>query len=346
MLSGLLGMFSADMAIDLGTANTLVYVKGRGIVLDEPSVVAIIEIDGKREVLAVGEEAKVMLGRTPGNIQAIRPMREGVIADFEVAEEMIKHFVRKVHNRTSFASPQIVICVPSGATPVERRAIQESALAAGARRVYLIEEPMAAAIGAGLPVNDPVGSMVVDIGGGTTEVAVMSLGGIVYSKSVRVGGDKMDEAISSYIRRKYSLLIGESSAERIKKEVGTAAVPMNGHEVSVQIKGRDLVSGVPKTISMMQRELADALSEPVGQIIEAVKMALETTPPELVADIVDHGIVLTGGGALLANLDVVLSAATNLPVTVAEDALTCVALGTGEAIENLKLMKNVLSSVY
>jgi rod shape-determining protein MreB len=339
-------MFSADMAIDLGTANTLVYVKGRGIVLDEPSVVAIIEIDGKREVLAVGEEAKVMLGRTPGNIQAIRPMREGVIADFEVAEEMIKHFVRKVHNRTSFASPQIVICVPSGATPVERRAIQESALAAGARRVYLIEEPMAAAIGAGLPVNDPVGSMVVDIGGGTTEVAVMSLGGIVYSKSVRVGGDKMDEAISSYIRRKYSLLIGESSAERIKKEVGTAAVPMNGHEVSVQIKGRDLVSGVPKTISMMQRELADALSEPVGQIIEAVKMALETTPPELVADIVDHGIVLTGGGALLANLDVVLSAATNLPVTVAEDALTCVALGTGEAIENLKLMKNVLSSVY
>jgi rod shape-determining protein MreB and related proteins len=346
MLSGLLGMFSADMAIDLGTANTLVYVKGRGIVLDEPSVVAIIEVDGKREVLAVGEEAKVMLGRTPGNIQAIRPMREGVIADFEVAEEMIKHFVRKVHNRTSFASPQIVICVPSGATPVERRAIQESALAAGARRVYLIEEPMAAAIGAGLPVNDPVGSMVVDIGGGTTEVAVMSLGGIVYSKSVRVGGDKMDEAISSYIRRKYGLLIGDSSAERIKKEVGTAAVPMNGHEVSVQIKGRDLVSGVPKTISMMQRELADALSEPVGQIIEAVKMALETTPPELVADIVDHGIVLTGGGALLANLDVVLSAETNLPVTVAEDALTCVALGTGEAIENLKLMKNVLSSVY
>jgi rod shape-determining protein MreB len=339
-------MFSADMAIDLGTANTLVYVKGRGIVLDEPSVVAIIEVDGKREVLAVGEEAKVMLGRTPGNIQAIRPMREGVIADFEVAEEMIKHFVRKVHNRTSFASPQIVICVPSGATPVERRAIQESALAAGARRVYLIEEPMAAAIGAGLPVNDPVGSMVVDIGGGTTEVAVMSLGGIVYSKSVRVGGDKMDEAISSYIRRKYSLLIGDSSAERIKKEVGTAAVPMNGHEVSVQIKGRDLVSGVPKTISMLQRELADALSEPVGQIIEAVKMALETTPPELVADIVDHGIVLTGGGALLANLDVVLSAETNLPVTVAEDALTCVALGTGEAIENLKLMKNVLSSVY
>jgi rod shape-determining protein MreB len=339
-------MFSADMAIDLGTANTLVYVKGRGIVLDEPSVVAIIEVDGKREVLAVGEEAKVMLGRTPGNIQAIRPMREGVIADFEVAEEMIKHFVRKVHNRTSFASPQIVICVPSGATPVERRAIQESALAAGARRVYLIEEPMAAAIGAGLPVNDPVGSMVVDIGGGTTEVAVMSLGGIVYSKSVRVGGDKMDEAISSYIRRKYSLLIGDSSAERIKKEVGTAAVPMNGHEVSVQIKGRDLVSGVPKTISMLQRELAEALSEPVGQIIEAVRMALETTPPELVADIVDHGIVLTGGGALLANLDVVLSAETNLPVTVAEDALTCVALGTGEAIENLKLMKNVLSSVY
>ncbi len=339
-------MFSADMAIDLGTANTLVYVKGRGIVLDEPSVVAIIETDGKREVLAVGEEAKVMLGRTPGNIKAIRPMRDGVIADFEVAEEMIKHFVRKVHNRTSFASPQVVICVPSGATAVERRAIQESALSAGARRVYLIEEPLAAALGAGLPINEPVGSMVVDIGGGTTEVAVMALGGIVYSRSVRVGGDKMDEAIASYIRRKHSLLIGETSSERIKKEVGTAAVPLNGHEVSIQIKGRDLVSGVPKTITLQQRELAEALSEPVGQIIEAVKVALETTPPELVADIVDHGIVLTGGGALLANLDVVLSSETNLPVTIAEDALTCVALGTGEAIENLKLMKGLLSSVY
>ncbi len=339
-------MFSADMAIDLGTANTLVYVKGRGIVLDEPSVVAIIEDDGKREVLAVGEEAKVMLGRTPGNIQAIRPMRDGVIADFEVAEEMIKHFVRKVHNRTSFASPQVVICVPSGATAVERRAIQESALSAGARRVYLIEEPLAAALGAGLPINEPVGSMVVDIGGGTTEVAVMALGGIVYSRSVRVGGDKMDDAIASYIRRKHSLLIGETSSERIKKEVGTAAVPINGHEVSIQIKGRDLVSGVPKTITIQQRELAEALSEPVGQIVEAVKVALETTPPELVADIVDHGIVLTGGGALLANLDVVLSNETNLPVTIAEDALTCVAIGTGEAIENLKLMKNLLSSVY
>ncbi len=346
MLSRLLGMFSSDMAIDLGTANTLVYVKGRGIVLDEPSVVAIIERDGKREVLAVGEEAKVMLGRTPGNIKAIRPMREGVIADFEVAEEMIKHFVRKVHNRHSFASPQVVICVPSGATAVERRAIQESALSAGARRVYLIEEPMAAALGAGLPVNDPVGSMIVDIGGGTTEVAVMSLGGIVYSRSVRVGGDKMDESISSYIRRNHSLLIGDSSAERIKKEVGTAAVPINGHEVSIQIKGRDLVSGVPKTIALRQRELAEALSEPVGQIVEAVKIALETTPPELVADIVDHGIVLTGGGSLLANLDVVLSNETNLPVTIAEDALSCVALGTGLAIENLKLMKNILSSVY
>lgn len=346
MLSGLLGILSADMAIDLGTANTLVYVKGRGIVLGEPSVVAIIEDEGRREVLAVGEEAKVMLGRTPGNIQAIRPMRDGVIADFEVAEEMIKHFVRKVHNRTSFASPQVVICVPSGATAVERRAIQESALSAGARRVYLIEEPLAAALGAGLPINEPIGSMVVDIGGGTTEVAVMALGGIVYSRSVRVGGDKMDDAIASYIRRKHSLLIGETSSERIKKEVGTAAVPMNGHEVSIQIKGRDLVSGVPKTITVQQRELAEALSEPVGQIIEAVKVALETTPPELVADIVDHGVVLTGGGALLANLDVVLSNETNLPVTIAEDALSCVAIGTGEAIENLKLMKNLLSSVY
>ncbi len=346
MLSGLLGMFSADMAIDLGTANTLVYVKGRGIVLNEPSVVAIIEKGGKKQVLAVGEEAKQMLGRTPGNIQAIRPMRDGVIADFEVAEEMIKHFIRKVHNRRSFANPQIIVCVPSGSTAVERRAIQESALSAGARRVYLIEEPMAAAIGAGLPVTEPTGSMVVDIGGGTTEVAVLSLGGIVYARSVRVGGDKMDEAIIAYIRRHHNLLVGEASAERIKKEVGSAAIPADGDGMTIEIKGRDLMNGVPKEIRIGQRQIAESLAEPVGAIVEAVKVALEATPPELAADIVDKGIVLTGGGALLANLDQVLRDETGLPVSIADDALSCVALGTGKALEHIRTMKNVLSSVY
>jgi len=346
MLSGLLGMFSADMAIDLGTANTLVYVKGRGIVLNEPSVVAIIEKGGKKQVLAVGEEAKLMLGRTPGNIQAIRPMRDGVIADFEVAEEMIKHFIRKVHNRRSFANPQIIVCVPSGSTAVERRAIQESALSAGARRVYLIEEPMAAAIGAGLPVTEPTGSMIVDIGGGTTEVAVLSLGGIVYARSVRVGGDKMDEAIIAYIRRHHNLLVGEASAERIKKEVGSAAIPADGDGMTIEIKGRDLMNGVPKEIRIGQRQIAESLAEPVGAIVEAVKVALEATPPELAADIVDKGIVLTGGGALLANLDQVLRDETGLPVSIADDALSCVALGTGKALEHIKTMKHVLSSVY
>lgn len=346
MLSGLLGMFSADMAIDLGTANTLVYVKGRGIVLNEPSVVAIIEKGGKKQVLAVGEEAKMMLGRTPGNIQAIRPMRDGVIADFEIAEEMIKHFIRKVHNRRSFANPQIIVCVPSGSTAVERRAIQESALSAGARRVYLIEEPMAAAIGAGLPVTEPTGSMVVDIGGGTTEVAVLSLGGIVYARSVRVGGDKMDEAIIAYIRRHHNLLVGEASAERIKKEVGSAAIPPDGDGMTIEIKGRDLMNGVPKEIAIGQRQIAESLAEPVGAIVEAVKVALEATPPELAADIVDKGIVLTGGGALLANLDQVLRDETGLPVSIADDPLSCVALGTGKALEHIRTMKHVLSSVY
>ena len=346
MLSGLLGMFSADMAIDLGTANTLVYVKGRGIVLNEPSVVAIIEKGGKKQVLAVGEEAKMMLGRTPGNIQAIRPMRDGVIADFEIAEEMIKHFIRKVHNRRSFANPQIIVCVPSGSTAVERRAIQESALSAGARRVYLIEEPMAAAIGAGLPVTEPTGSMVVDIGGGTTEVAVLSLGGIVYARSVRVGGDKMDEAIIAYIRRHHNLLVGEASAERIKKEVGSAAIPADGDGMTIKIKGRDLMNGVPKEIAIGQKQIAESLAEPVGAIVEAVKVALEATPPELAADIVDKGIVLTGGGALLTNLDQVLRDETGLPVSIADDALSCVALGTGKALEHIRTMKHVLSSVY
>jgi rod shape-determining protein MreB len=347
MLSRLLGLMSADMAIDLGTANTLVYVRGRGIVLAEPSVVAITDVRGKKTVLAVGEEAKQMLGRTPGNIQAIRPMRDGVIADFEVAEEMIKHFIRKVHNRRSFASPIIIVCVPSGSTAVERRAIQESAESAGARKVRLIEEPMAAAIGAGLPVTEPSGSMIVDIGGGTTEVAVISLGGIVYAKSVRVGGDKMDEAIISYIRRHFNLLIGESSAERIKMEVGAARIPDNGADGPCkEVRGRDLINGVPREIMVSQAQISESLAEPVFQIVEAVKVALENTPPELAADIVDKGIVLTGGGALLFRLDEVLREATGLPVVVAEDALSCVVLGTGRALEELKRLRNVLTTMY
>ncbi len=336
MFSKLFGLMSADMAIDLGTANTLVYVRGRGIVLNEPSVVAITNRRGKKTVQAVGDEAKMMLGRTPGNIEAIRPLRDGVIADFEVAEEMIKHFFRKVHNRRAFNSPMVVVCVPSGSTAVERRAIQESAESAGARRVYLIEEPMAAAIGAGLPVTEPTGSMIVDIGGGTTEVAVLSLGGIVYSRSVRVGGDKMDEAIIAYIRRSHNLLIGEATAERIKHEIGSACPPDDGNGKQMNIKGRDMMNGVPKEISITQRQVAESMAEPVGQIVEAVKVALEHTAPELAADIVDQGIVLTGGGALLGNLDVVLRNATGLPVSIADEPLSCVALGTGRVLEDMK----------
>src|ERR1700722_20269369 len=347
MFGSLLGALSSDMAIDLGTANTLVYVKGRGIVLNEPSVVATITTrGGKKSVRAVGNDAKMMLGRTPGNIEAIRPMRDGVIADFEVAEAMIKHFISKVHNRRSFAHPQIVVCVPSGSTAVERRAIQESALSAGARRVFLIEEPMAAAIGAGLPVSEPTGSMVVDIGGGTTEVAVLSLGGIVYSRSVRVGGDKMDEAIIAYIRRNHNLLVGESSAERIKKEIGSAFMPEEGEGRIMEIKGRDLMNGVPKEIVISERKIAESLSEPVGAIVEAVKVALEHTAPELAADIVDKGIVLTGGGALLGNLDYMLRHSTGLPVSIADDPLSCVALGTGRALEEMKTLRHVLISMY
>ncbi|MBI3418515.1 MAG: rod shape-determining protein [Proteobacteria bacterium] len=346
MLSNLLGYFSSDMAIDLGTANTLVYVKGRGIVLNEPSVVALQTIRGKKHVLAVGNEAKLMLGRTPGNIQAIRPMRDGVIADFEVAEEMIKHFIRKVHNRRGLASPDIIICVPSGATAVERRAIQESAEAAGARHVYLIEEPVAAAIGAGLPVTEPTGSMIVDIGGGTTEVAVLSLGGIVYSRSIRCAGDKMDEAITHYVRRFHNLLIGESTAERIKKEIGTASLPEQGEGRLLDIRGRDLMNGVPKEITLSEAQIAEALAEPVGQILEAVKVALENTAPELAADIVDKGIVVTGGGALLRNLDLVMRHATGLPVTIAEDPLTCVVMGTGRTLEDMKNLRNLLVGGY
>ena len=345
MIKRLRGLFSNDLSIDLGTANTLVYVKGRDIVLNEPSVVAIAKVRDKNQVLAVGEEAKLMLGRTPGNIEAIRPLKDGVIADFDIAEEMIKYFIRKVHNRRTFASPLVVICVPSGSTAVERRAIQESAEAAGARRVFLIEEPMAAAIGAGLPVTEPTGSMVGDIGGGTTEVAVLSLGGIVYAQSVRVGGDKMNDAIIAYIRRTHNLLVGETSAERIKEEIGTACPPEDGEGETMEIKGRDLMNGVPKELTISERQMSEALAEPVTQIIEAVKTALEHTAPELAADIVDKGIVLTGGGALLGNLDYVLRYATGLPVSIADGPLSCVAMGTGRALEEMKKLRHVLSSM-
>lgn len=345
MISRLLGRLSSDMAIDLGTANTLVYVKGQGIVLNEPSVVAISTSKDKTQVLAVGEEAKLMVGRTPGNIKAIRPLREGVIADFDIAEEMIKYFMQKVHKRRSFISPRVIICVPSSSTAVERRAIQESAESAGARSVYLIEEPMAAAIGAGLPVTEPTGSMIVDIGGGTTEVAVLSLGGIVYARSVRVGGDNMDDAIINYIRRQHNLLIGEASSENIKKTIGSAMPPEKGEGRTMEIKGRHLVDGVPKEITISEKQIAESLSEPVAAIVEGVKTALENTAPELAADIVDRGIVLTGGGSLLNNLDVVIREATGLPVIVAEDALSCVALGTGKALDMMSHHKNVLITV-
>jgi len=346
MFNNLMGLWSSDMAIDLGTANTLVYVKNRGVVLNEPSVVAVLHNMGKSKVIAVGMEAKQMLGKTPGHIQAIRPMKDGVIADFVITEEMIKYFIRKVHNRRTFANPRVIICVPTGSTPVERRAIHDSALAAGARKVSLIEEPMAAAIGAGLPVNEPQGSMVVDIGGGTTEIAVISLGGIVYSRSVRIGGDTMDTAIIQFMRKRYNLLIGESSAETIKKEVGIAIAPKTGDGKTIDIKGRDLASGVPKEIELNQTQVAEALSEPIQHIVDAVKAALEETPPELSADLVDMGIVLTGGGALLEKMDEAIRDATGLPVTIAEEALNCVALGSGKALESERSFEPILSSAY
>lgn len=340
----MLGLFSSDIAIDLGTANTLVYVKGRDIVLNEPSVVAYSIKNGRKIVHAVGQDARLMLGRTPGNIEAIRPMKDGVIADFEVAEAMIDHFIKKVHNRRWGVNPRVVICVPSGATAVEKRAIYQSAEQAGASRVYLIEEPMAAALGAGLPIHEPAGSMVVDIGGGTTEVAVLSLDGIVYSRSVRVGGDKMDDAIIQYIRRTTNLLIGEMSAEKVKKEIGSATMPDDNEGMTVQIKGRDLMNGVPREIRVSEAMIAESLAEPVEQIVEAVKNALEATPPELAADIVDKGIMLTGGGALLRNLDTELRNRTGLPVSIADDPLSCVVRGSGTVVENLKKWKSFLSS--
>jgi rod shape-determining protein MreB len=342
-LDGILGVFSNDLAIDLGTANTLVFVKGKGIVLREPSVVAIYSDGAKKSVLAVGAEAKAMLGRTPGNITAIRPMRDGVIADFEVTEAMLRHFIQKVHNRRSLVRPRIIIAVPVGITQVEKRAVRESAESAGAREVFLIEEPMAAAIGAGLPITEPTCNMVVDIGGGTTEVAVISLAGIVYSRSLRVAGDKMDQAIMQYIKRKYNLLIGERTSEMIKTSIGNA-YPDPADIETIEVKGRDLVTGIPKILAIDSEEVRIAISEQIDAIVETVKIALEQTPPELAADIVDRGIVLTGGGALLKNLDKLLMEESGLPITVAEDPLSTVALGSGKALDSLQILKQVVIS--
>ncbi len=340
LLGSISGIFSHDLAIDLGTANTLVYVKGDGIVLNEPSVVAVKKGErGGNEVLAVGKEAKMMLGRTPGNIVAIRPMKDGVIADFEITEAMLRHFIRKVHGRRRLVRPRIIIGVASGITQVEKRAVRESAESAGAREVYFIEEPMAAAIGAGLPVTEPKASMVVDIGGGTTEVAVISLGGIVYCKSVRVAGDRMDEAIVEHIKRKYQLLIGTGTAEIIKTTIGNAH--RRDHVATIEVKGRDLVSGIPKILSMDSDEVREAISEQINAIVQTVLIALEQTPPELAADLVDRGIVLAGGGALLKNLDVLLRSETMLPIAMAKDPLSVVAVGAGKALSNLSLLKDL-----
>lgn len=334
----LFGGLSHDMGIDLGTANTLVHVKGKGIVLREPSVVAIKRENG--EVLAVGADAKRMIGRTPGNIIAVRPMKDGVIADFDVTQAMLKYFIRKAMNTKSFVRPRVVVGVPSGVTEVEKRAVIDAAQQAGAREAYLIEEPMAAAIGAGLPVEDATGNMVVDIGGGTTEIAVISLGGIVTSRSIRIGGDEMDTSIVQYIKRMYNLLIGERTAEEIKIKIGSALI--SGADGSMDIRGRDLVSGLPKTLTIKASEVREALSEPVQKIVDAVKSTLEKTPPELAADVMDHGIMMTGGGALLNNLDKLLSRETGMPVLVSEDALSCVGEGTGKSLENIELLKRVV----
>ncbi|HZP42367.1 MAG TPA: rod shape-determining protein [Candidatus Binatia bacterium] len=341
ILNSILGLFSNDLAIDLGTANTLIYVKGEGIVCNEPSVVAVQKENrrGTPRVLAVGAEAKKMVGRTPGNIIAIRPLKDGVIADFEITEEMLRYFIHKIHNRRTFVRPRIIICVPFGITEVEKRAVRESAESAGAREVHLVEEPMAAAIGAGLPIGEPTGNMVVDIGGGTTEVAVISLHGIVFSKSVRVGGDKMDEAIVQYIKRKYNLLVGERTAELIKITIGSA---YPGSELqTMEIKGRDLVAGVPKTVEITDEEIRDSLLEPINQIVEAVRIGLERTPPELASDIVDKGIVLAGGGSLLRNLDTLLREETGLPVMLADDPLTAVVMGAGKMLDEIQLLRDV-----
>ncbi len=340
ILDSLIGYFSNDLSIDLGTANTLVYLKGKGIVANEPSVVAVHkDARGSRRVLAVGEEAKKMLGRTPGSIVAIRPMRDGVIADFEITEAMLRYFIRKAHKRKTLLRPRIIICVPFGVTEVEKRAVRESAESAGAREVYLIEEPMAAAIGAGLPVTEPTGNMIVDIGGGTTEVAVISLAGIVYSRSIRIAGDKMDEAILQYIKRKYNLLIGESTSERIKIQIGNAYP--TGENRTMEVRGRDLVVGIPKSVEIHEDEIREALAEPVAAIVEAVKMTLERTPPELAADIADKGIVLSGGGSLLRSLDILIREETGLPVIIADDPMCAVVLGSGKVLDEIDLLKLV-----
>ena len=340
LFNWLAGMFSNDLAIDLGTANTLVYLKGHGIVINEPSVVAVQrDARGGKKILAVGKEAKEMLGRTPGTITAIRPIKDGVIADFEITEAMLRYFIERAHNRRTMVKPRIIICVPYGITEVEKRAVKEAAESAGARQVFLIEEPMAAAIGAGLPITEPSGNMIVDIGGGTTEVAVISLAGIVYSKSVRVGGDKMDEAIVNYLKRKYNLLIGERTAEQIKIAIGTA---YPDDEVrTMHVKGRDLVAGIPKTIEITSEEVREAISEPINTIVEAVRVALEKTPPELAADIVDKGIVLAGGGALIINLDILLREETGLPVMIADDPLCAVVYGSGKALDQIEILSSV-----
>jgi len=336
-LSRLWGRFSSDMGIDLGTANTLVYVKGRGIVLTEPSVVAIKK--GINKILAVGEDAKRMLGRTPGDIVAIRPLKDGVIADFEVTENMLRYFIRKVHNRRTLISPRIVIAVPSGITAVERRAVEDSAIHAGAREVYLIEEPMAGAIGLDMPVHEPAGNMIVDIGGGTTEVAIISLAGIVFCRSVRVAGDEMDEAIVQYLRRNYNLMVGERTAENIKIQIG-AAVPLK-EPLTMEVKGRDMVAGLPKTLTINSEEIREALSEPISTIVEAVRISLERCPPELSADLVDRGIMMAGGGALLRGLNKLISKETGLPVHIAEDPLSAVAIGTGKALDQIRFLREV-----
>lgn len=343
MFDFIASLFSTDLALDLGTANTLVYVKGKGIVANEPSVVA-IKKDGKgsKKILAVGFEAKEMLGRTPGNIMAIRPLREGVIADFEAAEEMIRYFIVKAHRRNTFVRPRVVISIPSGITQVEKRAVRESAEAAGAREVYLVEQPLAAAIGAGLPITEPVGNMVVEVGGGTTEVAVISLSGIVVKNSVRVGGDKMDEAIVQYLRRKYNLFVGERTAEEIKIKLGNACPEEDGEEV-MEVKGRDLINGIPRVYEISSFEIREAISEPLNQIIQAVKETLERTPPQLASDLVDRGIVLSGGGALLRNLDLLIRKSVDLPVTLVDEPLFTVVCGVGQLLDNFRLLREVAS---
>ncbi len=342
MFNSFFGWLSKDLAIDLGTANTLVYLKGKGIVANEPSVVAVHRDQrGVKRVIAVGEEAKRMLGKTPGSIVAIRPLKDGVIADFEITEALLKYFIQKIHNKKSYARPRIVISIPSGITPVEKRAVKESAESAGAREVYLIEEPMAAAIGVGLPITEPSGNMVVDIGGGTTEVAVISLAGIVYCNSVRIAGDKIDEAIIQYIKRKYNLLIGERTGEMIKIEIGSAYPFPNEHEMSMEIKGRDLVGGIPKTLEISSKDIREAIAEPVNAIVDSVRIALERTPPELAADIVDKGIILSGGGALLRNLDLLIKEVTRLPVIVAENPSTAVVEGAGRVLDEVTLLKEI-----